>query len=245
MTSYRKHAGRHKGIKRFSETILLMTTFVLIFTVLLGLMNWQAYRKIAMDWLKPREVLADPVGNEVALPSFPTNTESFVSEQLFSLASLGQLYTPDMSLEAPKVFEGIIPVKMVELEKGFQLKDLYASTENSIQKALRDGVVHYPYTANPNQYGNVFITGHSSYYPWDKGRYKDIFALLHKLEKGDRYTIYFEGKPYQYEVFEKFEVQPEDVSVLEQPVDKRISTLMTCTPVGTVLRRLIIRGILI
>jgi len=40
----------------------------------------------------------------------------------------------------------------------------------------------------------------------------------------------------------KKEVKPSDVTVLDQPTNKRVSTIMTCTPVGTTLRRLIIKS---
>ena len=43
-----------------------------------------------------------------------------------------------------------------------------------------------------------------------------------------------------YKVVEKKEVKPTDVSVLDQPTHERLATLMTCTPIGTTLRRLIV-----
>ncbi|MFS8158912.1 MAG: sortase domain-bontaining protein, partial [Candidatus Roizmanbacteria bacterium] len=46
----------------------------------------------------------------------------------------------------------------------------------------------------------------------------------------------------EYEVFEKFEVTPDQVSVLAQQYDKPYLTLITCTPPGTVLRRLIVNA---
>jgi len=100
-------------------------------------------------------------------------------------------------------------------------------------------VVHYPGTASPGQVGNVFITGHSSYYPWDPGKFKDVFAVLGQLEVGDEYFVYFGQQKFTYKVREKYEVSPDNVNVLQQPHDKKVSTLMTCTPVGTTLRRLI------
>ncbi|MBI5732115.1 MAG: sortase [Candidatus Magasanikbacteria bacterium] len=116
----------------------------------------------------------------------------------------------------------------------------WSQLEKQIQSGLQNGVVHYPGTAKPGEYGNLFMTGHSSYYPWDPGKFKDVFATLNKLEVGDRYYVYYGQIKYTYEVFEKKEVQPGNVDVLKQPVDQKISTLMTCTPVGTALRRLII-----
>ena len=120
------------------------------------------------------------------------------------------------------------------------IKEDWKGLEEDIQQGLQDGVVHYPGTARPGQAGNFFVTGHSSYYPWSPGKYKSVFAQLSVLNVGDEYWVYYGGDKYRYIVTEKKEINPSDVTVLDQPISKRISTLMTCTPVGTTLRRLII-----
>lgn len=259
LTKKRKKAHKHVVIK-IAEAVATITSFVVIFSVLLVLSNWPAYSRILQDMIDPmstasivddQALTSDHIQqlilkNHLQLSGTPeiqedqSSLETIVQGQL---AQMQELYPQEMRLEVPKVFKGTIPIRDVEVDQ-FDFSDLYES-ENKIQEALRDGVVHYPFTADPEQYGNVFITGHSSYTPWDPGRYKDIFALLHKLEVGDEYFIYSKGKKYHYQVTEVFEIQPDDISVLEQPRDKKISTLMTCTPVGTALRRLIVRADLI
>lgn len=239
-------------VVRMAEMVSTMTAFCLIFSVLLTLSNWPAYSRIIQDWIDPTVMAQndshttpepESADTRVEKPDLKNHPDAQKASSSFSLADLGELYPEEMRLEVPKVFSGSIPVKYVDVQH-FDFKDLYSS-ENVIQNALREGVVHYPYTANPDQFGNVFITGHSSYYPWDEGQYKEIFALLHKLEVGDDYFITYKGKKYTYRVTEVFEIKPDDVSVLEQPVDKKISTLMTCTPIGTTLKRLIVRAELI
>ncbi len=251
---------QQRVVFRMTEMIGTMTAFVLIFSVLLTLANWPAYSRIIQDMVDPSAMIS--FSDEAPLTSEEIqhlilekrleqegtpdlsieegSIESVVDDQLEKMT---ELYPHEMRLEVPKVFEGTIPIKDVDVNQ-FDFADLYES-ENKIQESLREGVVHYPFTAPPEQYGNVFITGHSSYSPWDPGKYKEIFALLHKLEVGDQYFIYSKGKKYSYEVMEIFEIQPEDISVLDQPTDKKISTLMTCTPVGTTLRRLIVRADLV
>lgn len=114
--------------------------------------------------------------------------------------------------------------------------------EDIMLKNLQDGVVQYKGTGLPDEAdGNVFISGHSSYYWWDKGGYKTVFATLDNLTQGDELAIAYQGKVYFYKVYEKIEVSPNDVGVLE-PVGKPIVSLMTCVPVGTNLRRLIVRA---
>lgn len=105
--------------------------------------------------------------------------------------------------------------------------------------ALEKGVAQYAGTALPGQVGNLFISGHSSYYWWKDGSYKEIFALLDKLEKGDKIYVTYEKKVYVYQVTDKKIVKPTNVEVLDQTNTKTLS-LMTCFPVGTNINRLIV-----
>ena len=105
--------------------------------------------------------------------------------------------------------------------------------------ALENGVAHYAGTAHPGEIGNVFIFGHSSYYWWNKGSYKEIFANLDQLQVGDKIYATFQGQAYTYTVTEKKVVKPTQTEVLNQTHD-RIISLMTCVPVGTTLNRLVV-----
>jgi len=118
--------------------------------------------------------------------------------------------------------------------------DVQTFDEAQVQKALERGVVHYGTTAVPGQLGNNVIVGHSSNNWWASGKYKFAFVLLDKLEVGDTFTLHYQSKRYVYEVGQKRVVEPNDTSVLSQQTDVPVTTLITCTPAGTSLRRLII-----
>jgi len=105
---------------------------------------------------------------------------------------------------------------------------------------LETGVAHFKGTAFPGNFGNVFIYGHSSYYWWNKGSYKEVFALLDKLKIGDHIYVNYNDKQYSYTVTDKKVVSPKNISVLTQDNTKKTLSLMTCTPVGTTLNRLIV-----
>lgn len=111
--------------------------------------------------------------------------------------------------------------------------------EASIQKALESGVVHYGNTAVPGQVGNTVIFGHSSNDWWEPGNYKFVFVLLDKLVVGDRFTVDYQSKRYTYEVTGSKVVEPTDLSVLNQTSTPTL-TLITCSPPGTSLRRLVV-----
>jgi len=130
-----------------------------------------------------------------------------------------------------------VPVKNVS-DKNLFTQD-WNGLEKDIQEALLDGVVHYPGTPTPNQSGNVVFTGHSSYYPWNPGRYKDVFAVLHNVVLGDEIIVFHKQKKYVYQVTQLEKIYPEEVQVLGDAGDDRL-TLITCTPIGTNIKRLIV-----
>lgn len=111
--------------------------------------------------------------------------------------------------------------------------------EANIQKALQNGVVHYAGTAVPGEVGNVVVVGHSSNDWWEPGNYKFVFALLDKLTVGDKIQVNYSSKKYVYEVSNTKVVLPTDLSVLNQTSEPTL-TLITCTPVGTNWKRLIV-----
>jgi len=107
---------------------------------------------------------------------------------------------------------------------------------------LREGVVHIKPTALPGQQkGNVFITGHSSYYYWDPGKYKHVFALLPQLKKEQYIYIQASGQLFKYRIYQTITVKPEATWVMK-PTDRSIVSLMTCVPIGTSLRRFVVRA---
>ncbi len=143
---------------------------------------------------------------------------------------------PSLKINAPIVE----PTLGLEALKG----EDWNALEESISKSLNEGVVHYPGTAEPGQKGNVFLTGHSSNVFWEQSLYNSVFALLPKIEEGAEIILYFGQEQYTYKVISKREVQPTDVSVLKQGDGKEL-TLMTCTPVGTRFRRLVVTAQLV
>jgi LPXTG-site transpeptidase (sortase) family protein len=145
--------------------------------------------------------------------------------------------------------EKIQPNILIVESLGIEAPVVYVEEESEkvFQEGLQNGVVHYPKTAHIGQSGNAYIFGHSSDYLWSKGNYKTVFALLPKIELGA--TIIASdasGNPYRYKVMEKFAVDADDFSVLDQfNNEKKLLTLQTSYPVGTALRRFIVRSELI
>lgn len=236
----------------WQRMILFASTFMLLWGTTHVGMNYSAYSQLAEFRIKEfvasvttPEVSAEPVKEQATKiekvngPAKPKSKDSqkvSYSPTLVSYASdlfdAMDAYPSDDRVEIPRIGKNV-PLVSVPDHKN------WSELERTIQNGLRGGVVVHPVSRDPSSAGNFFVTGHSSYYPWDKGQYKDIFALLHEVEIGDDVIIYWKGKKYEYVIEESKVVLPTEVSVLEQPTDKKILTLMTCTPVGTAEKRLI------
>lgn len=108
---------------------------------------------------------------------------------------------------------------------------------------LKKSLIQYPQTALPGQLGNPVIFGHSVLPQFFNSKsYVTILATLFKLKPGDEILINYDHVEYKYVVDELVEVQPTDLSVLEQRFDDRHLTIITCSPPGTLLRRLVVKA---
>ncbi len=137
----------------------------------------------------------------------------------------------------PKV---IIPKINVDAPVVFDITSL---EEHYIQSNLKNGVVHYPIPGAdgfPGERGNTVLLGHSSNDVFDDGAYKFVFVQLDKLNKGDIFYIHHNSIRYTYSVTEKKIINPNQVSELVIGSNKPLATLVTCTPPGTALQRLVV-----
>lgn len=144
------------------------------------------------------------------------------------------------------------PVVYVKIEKiGVDAPMVWSQSEdgNKTLKDLESGLSHFPKSAAPGENGNAIISGHSSNYIWAKGDYNHVFKDLEKLEKGDLVNIKIIQKNgkiinYQYKISDKFNTSPDDERIFAN-TDSPTLTLTTCWPVGTALKRTIIKADLV
>lgn len=133
----------------------------------------------------------------------------------------------------------IIPKINVEVPIEFNTTPDY----NAQMKAMENGVAWFGIpgaNSKPGQVGNTVLSGHSSNDIIDGGSYKFIFARLDQMANGDTIYVNYEGKRYTYTITKREVVLPTEVSKLVYTTDKPMLTLITCTPLGTALKRLLV-----
>ncbi len=133
----------------------------------------------------------------------------------------------------------IIPKINVDVPVNYDASPDY----NSQMDAMKNGVAYFGIpgaNSKPGQIGNTVIAGHSSNDVTDQGDYKFIFARLDALVPGDTIYINYLGTRYVYSITKKEVVKPTDVQALIYTTNKPVITLLTCTPIGTALNRLLV-----
>lgn len=117
------------------------------------------------------------------------------------------------------------------------------ATVSAIDTNVGIHMVNYPGTSIPGNLGNSVIFGHSTLPQlFDPKDYKTIFSNAYKLKTNDKIYANVNGVIYSYKVYNVSVVDPSDVSVFEQTFNNSYLTLVTCTPPGTVWKRLIIKA---
>jgi sortase A len=97
------------------------------------------------------------------------------------------------------------------------------------EDALHDGTLHVDSTGFPWQEGsNTYIAGHRMGFPGTASYL--VFWDLDNLEAGDEVVLTdADGTRYNYEVFEKFIVNPDAYSVTQPVPGRSVVSLQTCT----------------
>jgi sortase A len=165
------------------------------------------------------------------------NVEAYVSPGNIDPANIIVDPSTDVAVSPdPKL---IIPKINVDVPVNYDTKPDY----DSQMKAMENGVAWFGIpgaNSKPGQIGNAVLSGHSSNDVIDQGSYKFIFARLDQMGNGDTVYVNYQGKRYTYTVTKKEVVKPTEVNKLVYQTDKPVLTLITCTPLGTSLNRLLV-----
>ena len=143
---------------------------------------------------------------------------------------------PNLSPQAqnPKVESYLLSIPRLKIENA------EVSTQDySLEKHL----VQYLGTSIPGEKGTAVIFGHSTLPQlFNPKNYKTIFATMHNLKIGDDMYTTVSGIKYKYKIFSIVITDPEDTNILSQSFDNSYITLVTCTPPGTIWKRLVVRA---
>ena len=229
------YKGKKKNVKRMLRALsicIFVLGFGILIYVFLPLVSWQIY-------FAP--VFASQ-NIEVPIPKTTVVNGSSISTLITdAAASIGTNYN-DASNWYPNVQPQkgkIIPFYSISIPK-LKINNAVVST---VDTDLTKHLVQYNTDSIPPLNGNTVIFGHSTLPQlFDPGNYKTIFANAYQLEVGDDIFVNVNDVSYRYTIQSITVVDPTDTGVLAQDFSGSYLTVITCTPPGTVWKRLIIRA---
>jgi sortase A len=202
------------GVAFFLSAVLPILQYQIEYSIKFN----QVLSPLALSGVNSGSILGDSGTDFTQLQNWFVNDQS----NLQNSAMLNQKTQYTISIPKLKIDQAVVEVGSLDLKKS---------------------LIQYPQTALPGQFGSPVVFGHSvlpQFY--NPKSYLTIFSTLYKLKQSDEIIINFDNIEYKYLVEEMYEVSPTDLSVLEQRFDGRYLTLITCTPPGTYLRRLVVKA---
>lgn len=199
-----------------------LLVFVGTFLAVFGIINMRFVAANVQFWLVPGTIEREDSLRE-AMKLLPLAADTVAKP----LSNKARLVIDSIGVDAPIVFSA-------------------SEDETSIFKSLENGVVNYARTAKPGAGGTSLILGHSSAYPWYRGKYGSVFALLGKLKPGDKFYVqYDDGRLFIYTVSRSIVFSPlEGDAKLGNlaRADGPTLILVSCWPVGTSYLRIAVRA---
>lgn len=225
---------RLRTVVRFLGLLILLGGITTIIYVFSPLLIWQF--TLAPAFAEQQLTVPIPRHNLVT----SVNISSLVTHTLQSLSGVdftnaANWYPQyDSKHGAPREASYFLTIPKLHITNAF-----VSTTDTDLSKHL----VNLAGTAVPPDKGNTVIFGHSTLPQlFNINDYKTIFANAHTLQSGDTIMTIVNDVTYTYTVTSLTVVEPEDTSVLSQNYDDSYLTLITCTPPGTIWKRLIVKA---
>ncbi len=217
-----------KKYLRLASVLLLLGGISIILYVLFPAISWQIYFAPAFASQNitssiPHASIIDLTKNSINRTDY-TKAENWFPEFNPSPSQENKNSIPSYTISIPKI-------------------NIESAMVSTVDTDLTKHLVNYQGTGMPGKNGNAVIFGHSTlpqlFNPKD---YKTIFANVYKLKNEDKVLAKVNGVIYTYKIFRIIVVDPEDSSSLVQDYDNSYLTLVTCTPPGTIWKRLIVKA---
>ncbi len=213
-----------------SQKIIITVLMILLLLLLSGfLFLFPSYNKISMTL---GELDAYRISKNIymkVLEKIAPSIQSFDSEVL-AMESIEKSIGDDFVLEKRFLEEQKASLSIEATRISGNI------SEGVTSEAMERGFWHFPTSSLPGNKGNVVIIGHRfKYIP----PATNTFFNLDKVSIGDQIKMNVGEETYTYVVTDINIAEPNDISVIQQTEDYRL-TLITCTPLWTSKERLVI-----
>lgn len=221
-----------KVLGGIGRTLITAGTLILLFVAYqlwgTGLQEAKAQKSLSKDFEALLASVDQTTTTTTAPPSTTTSTTVPGSTPKIAVAK-ADVVTQDLPL--PAEGEPVAKIKIPSIGVNRTV------VEGVSLDQLKRGPGHYPETPLPGQAGNVSIAGHRT-------TYGQPFHNVDKVKVGDQVIFETVQGTFVYEITDSFIVKPNQVEILEEKGDNRI-TLIACHPKYSAAERLILVGKLV
>ncbi|MBU2219881.1 sortase [Patescibacteria group bacterium] len=235
------------NLRKINRILFYGAAGILIFLISFISLNSSALYLRWVVWETNGEITYDkPVPNKALFPSLSMSETADLSNQ--SALTFEDVYPANPSLpiaetRAASYNDSPDSIIISRLDIHTPLVMASGTTQGQLNEALNQGAILYPGSALPGQAGEVVISGHSSVFPWVKTQYGQVFTLLDKLQVGDTVSLVYNHRQYDYQITGQEVLNPNQVKIFE--TDQPLLKMITCWPIGTSAKRLVVYGELI
>ena len=143
----------------------------------------------------------------------------------------------------PSIEKDSLPARVSKYSISIPKIKITNAEVSTVDTDLTSHMVQYNSSATPPEKGNAVVFGHSTlpqlFNPKD---YKTILAKAYTLKKGDNIIVKIKDVSYLYTIEAVKVVSAEDTSMFARKKDDSYLTLVTCTPPGTIWKRLVLEA---
>lgn len=236
---YSKNGDKLKRNLRLISILCVIVGVSIVSYVLFPIISWQIYFQPA--FASQNITFSIPRAN-IVVSSLVSQAKSSIDGTDYTRAeNWFPKFNPTEGQGPPEGDSGQVRIPSYAISiPSIKIENAEVST---IDTDLTKYLVNYQGTSIPGQNGNAVIFGHSTLPQLFNAKdYKTIFSNAYKLKNGDIIYATVKGVIYSYRIFRIIVVDPSDTSALEQDYDDSYLTLVTCTPPGTIWKRLIVKA---
>lgn len=137
-----------------------------------------------------------------------------------------------------------ISIHFDSLDRTVKVKNPISRSIDDLDAELLNGAVRHPDSADFDDFGNIFILGHSSYLPNVFNKNFQAFNGIQDLTWGDTIRLRSEDTEYVYRVERVYEAKASEVIVPNSRGEAKL-TLATCNTFGAKEDRFMVEAILV
>lgn len=230
---YSKNEDNLKRNLRLISILLVVIGASITFYVLFPIISWQIYFQPAFA---SQNITPSIPRANIIVGSLIQQAKSSIDGTDYTRA---ENWFPKFNPVSNQKYQNDTPFYTISIPK-INITEAVVST---VDTDLKKHLVNYQGTSIPAQNGNAVIFGHSTLPQLFNAKdYKTIFSNAYKLKNGDNIYVFLKGVKYSYKVFKTIVIDPSDTSALVQDYDNSYLTLVTCTPPGTIWKRLVVKA---